>query len=79
MISDAERERASETRRLVYQYMPEIVPFIKELHSVGLLDGWRRVTFRFVGEAERAALTPLDDRPSARSISSTEWPSQSTR
>ena len=55
--SDAERDRAIETRRLVYQYMPEIVPFIKELHGLGMLQGWRCVTFRLLANIEPVART----------------------
>lgn len=42
-LSEAERERVARNIELVKQYLPEAVPFIKEMHELGLIDGWRSV------------------------------------
>ena len=42
-LPPAEIERISANRQLVMKHMPELVDFIKELHAVGLIDGWRCV------------------------------------
>ena len=42
-LSAAKIERVAANRRLVMQHMPEFVDFIKELHAVGLIAGWRSV------------------------------------
>lgn len=44
-IDDAERARIANNIALVKSLMPEMVPFIKELHEVGLIDGWRNVAY----------------------------------
>lgn len=42
-LSPAEIERVAANRSFVLQHMPEFVDFIKELHAVGAIDGWRCV------------------------------------
>ena len=41
--SQAEHDRIAANYSLVKQHMPEIVPFIKGLHAVGLIDGLRAI------------------------------------
>jgi hypothetical protein len=43
VLSAAESERVAENKAVVLKHMPELVPVIKELHEVGLIDGWRSV------------------------------------
>ena len=45
-LSETDEARISETRRLVYECVPEFLPFIKAMHELGLLDGWRSVSCR---------------------------------
>lgn len=42
-LSAAEQEKVAENRAAVHKYLPEMLPFIKELHEAGLIDGWRSV------------------------------------
>lgn len=42
-LSEAEEERVAENRAFVLTHLPELVPFIKDLHAEGLIDGWRAV------------------------------------
>lgn len=42
-LSEAEEERVAENRAFILTHLPELVPFIKDLHAVGLVDGWRAV------------------------------------
>lgn len=42
-LSAAEQAKVAENRAAVHKYMPEMLPFIKELHEAGLIDGWRSV------------------------------------
>jgi len=42
-LSDIEQARVAEKRQLVKTHMPELVPEIKELVELGLIDGWRNV------------------------------------
>ena len=43
IANEAERERIAGNYALVKEHLPEIVPFIKELHAVGLIDGLRAI------------------------------------
>lgn len=43
-ISDIERQQAAETARQAKALMPEVVPIVKELYELGMIDGWRNVT-----------------------------------
>lgn len=42
-LSDAEREQVAENIAFVKAHLPELVPFVKDLHAEGLIDGWRAV------------------------------------
>ncbi|SFW40411.1 hypothetical protein SAMN05216414_1402 [Nitrosovibrio sp. Nv17] len=42
-LSEAERLRVAENRRLVLTHMPELVAQISNLVKAGLIDGWRNV------------------------------------
>lgn len=42
-LSAAEQEKVAENRAAVHEHLPEMLPFIKELHEAGLIDGWRSV------------------------------------
>ncbi len=44
-MSDAERTRVATNVELVKALMPEMAPVIKELHSLGLIDGWRDIAY----------------------------------
>ncbi|MDR9834871.1 hypothetical protein [Herbaspirillum huttiense] len=44
-LSGRDMERARETKSLVHQHMPEAIPMIRELANLGMIDGWRSVTF----------------------------------
>lgn len=37
--------RAEAMRSLVLAEIPDAVPFIRELHQAGLIDGWRNVSY----------------------------------
>lgn len=49
-LSAAAQARVHQNRALVHEHMPEALPFIKELHELGMIDGWRNV--------EEVTLTP---------------------
>lgn len=42
-IDADEHARIAANVALHKQYLPEFAPLIKELHAVGLIDGWRNV------------------------------------
>jgi hypothetical protein len=42
-LSNAEQESVAQRRAAVHKHLPEVVPFIKELHAGGLFAGWRGV------------------------------------
>lgn len=42
-LSAAAQARVAENRALVHEHLPEALPFIKELHELGMIDGWRDV------------------------------------
>lgn len=42
-LSEIEQARATENRRLVRKHMPELIPEIRDLAELGLIDGWRNV------------------------------------
>ena len=44
-LSARDMERAREVKSLVHQHMPEAIPMIRELANLGMIDGWRSVTF----------------------------------
>jgi len=43
-LTEAEHVRIKATIAIVKEKMPEILPMIKQLHALGLIDGWRAVT-----------------------------------
>ena len=43
-LSEAEQARIKRTIVNVKARMPELVPVIKDLHALGMIDGWRSVT-----------------------------------
>lgn len=42
-LSAAAQARVASNRALVREHMPELVNEIKELHELGMIDGWRDV------------------------------------
>lgn len=42
-IDDDERARIAANVELHKKHLPEFAPLIKELHAVGLIDGWRAI------------------------------------
>jgi len=43
-LSHAETEAVARNKAFVQENMPELVPFIRELHELGMIAGWRAVT-----------------------------------
>lgn len=43
-LTEAEHARIKQTVSDVKEFMPEIIPMMKELHAMGMIDGWRSVT-----------------------------------
>lgn len=43
-LSSAEVEAVGRNKAFVQENMPELVPFIRELHDLGMIAGWRAVT-----------------------------------
>lgn len=42
-LTERQQARVAENRALVLEHIPEAVPFIKDLHELGMIDGWRSV------------------------------------
>lgn len=42
-LSASETERINRNREAVYRLLPEMVPFIKELQQLGMIEGWRTI------------------------------------
>lgn len=42
-LSKAEQEKVAANRAAVYEHMPDMLPFFKDLHEAGMIDGWRGV------------------------------------
>lgn len=42
-LSVKEQATVAENRAEIHEYMPEMLPIIKEMHAAGLIDGWRSV------------------------------------
>lgn len=42
-LTEREQARVAENRALVREHLPEAMPFIKDLHEAGLIEGWRNV------------------------------------
>ncbi|WP_025916151.1 hypothetical protein [Herminiimonas sp. CN] len=49
-LSEAEHARIKQTIAIVKEKCPELVPMIKELHALGMIDGWRSVTITKVND-----------------------------
>ena len=49
-LTPAEKDAVMETKAMVEQFAPEIIPFIRELHNEGMILGWRSVRFSFLRE-----------------------------
>lgn len=60
--SMAERESIVTRRTFIHEHMPEMLPEIKELHALGMIDGWRNVTYAGHEPPSRAGYV----EPSAR-------------
>lgn len=43
-LTDQERARAMEQKRLTHMLAPEFIPVIREFERLGMIDGWRAVT-----------------------------------
>lgn len=42
-LTSADQARIASNRALVHEHLPEALPFIKELHELGMIPGWRAV------------------------------------
>lgn len=42
-LSGAEKQQVAENRAAVHEHLPEMLPFIKELHEAGMIAGWRSI------------------------------------
>lgn len=42
-LTAAEQDRAAEMAALHKQHLPEFNPMLKELHELGMIDGWRSI------------------------------------
>lgn len=42
-LTSAEQARAEEMAALHKQHLPEFNPMLKEMHELGLIDGWRSI------------------------------------
>ena len=42
-LTAQEEARAAEMAALHKQHLPEYVPMLKELHALGMIDGWRSI------------------------------------
>lgn len=42
-LKPEEQAKVARNKASVYAHLPEVVPFIKELHEAGMIDGWRGV------------------------------------
>lgn len=42
-LSLEESERVQANKDFVCEHMPELIPFIRDLHAEGMIDGWRAV------------------------------------
>ena len=43
LLNPAQMEKVARNKAAVCEHMPELVPFIRELHEAGMIDGWRGV------------------------------------
>lgn len=42
-LSAREQEQVAERRALHHKHLPEFLPFVTEMHELGLIEGWRSV------------------------------------
>ena len=49
-LTPEEKDAVMETKAMVEQFAPEIIPFIKDLHKEGMILGWRSVGFSCLRE-----------------------------
>lgn len=40
-LTEAEEARIDDNKQFVLEHMPELLPTIRDLHTEGLIDGWR--------------------------------------
>ena len=45
-LSEPDKRKVARHRDNLLQYMPEVLPIVKELMAEGMLDGWRSVRVR---------------------------------
>lgn len=43
-LSDGEKAAIAQRREFVHEHLPEAVDFVKQLHELGMIEGWRNVT-----------------------------------
>lgn len=43
VLSEDEKNEIAHKRALIHTHLPDAVPFVKELHEFGMIDGWRSV------------------------------------
>ncbi|MBF8179648.1 hypothetical protein [Herminiimonas contaminans] len=44
-LSPAELDKARQARDDIHAHQPELIPMIKQLQELGMIDGWRSVSF----------------------------------
>lgn len=44
-MRNGDEERGRRAAGQVKELIPEAIPFIKDLHQAGLIEGWRNVTY----------------------------------
>lgn len=55
-LSDSEKARIESNKEFVIEHMPELLPFIRDLHAQGMIAGWRSVrNCRLIDDADNAA------------------------
>lgn len=64
-LSPAEIEEVARNKAFVEEYMPELVPIIRDYHQEGLLPGWRSVANCQCtgGTAAKAGTTAVSPAP----------------
>lgn len=43
-LTEAEHARIKQTIATIKEKAPEVIPLVKGLHALGMIDGWRAVT-----------------------------------
>lgn len=44
-LTPAELAKAQQAREDIHAHQPELLPMIKQLQALGMIDGWRSVSF----------------------------------